>query len=320
MKLLVTGGAGFIGSHVADAFIAGGHEVVVLDNLSTGKRENVHPQARLITTDITEPQLHSVFADERFDVVSHHAAQVSVNRSVQSPLDDARINILGSINLLAAAVKTGVKKVIYSSSGGAIYGNPRALPATEDCPVRPVSPYGVSKHTVEHYLTLYATLHGLRFTSLRYPNVYGPRQDPGGEGGVIAIFIDRMLRNRRTTINGTGEQQRDYLYVSDCAAANLLALNAGDGGMYNLGSGVGTSVNHLFAQLSALTGYEQPPSYRPTTPGEVARIFLDTSRAGRELNWRPSVELHEGLRMTVDYARRSCLAATLNRTSLHWES
>lgn len=301
LKILVTGGAGFIGSHVVDAFVADGHEVVILDNLSTGSLDNVNPRARLVEMDITDPRIAGWFAEERFDIVDHHAAQVSVNVSVDAPVHDATVNILGSINLLQAAVATEVKKFIYICSGGAMYGEPAHLPVTEDCPPEPLSPYGASKHAVEHYLYLYHHISGLRYTSLRYPNIYGPRQDPKGEAGVIAIFTGQMLCDQPVTINGTGEQLRDYVYVGDCVTANLLALEGGDGGMYNLGWGVGVSVNELFEQLSSLTGYTQQPIHGPAKPGETFRIFLDATKAREELGWSPTVPLHDGLRQTVEY-------------------
>jgi UDP-glucose 4-epimerase len=301
VKILVTGGAGFIGSHVVDALAADQHEVVILDNLSTGKRENVNPAARLVEMDITDARIAAFLAEERFDVVNHHAAQVSVNASVDTPIHDATVNILGSLNLLQAAVASDVKKFIYISSGGAIYGEPSHLPVSEDYPPKPLSPYGASKHTVEHYLYLYHRMYGLRFTSLRYPNVYGPRQDPNGEAGVIVIFTGRMLHNQPVTINGTGEQLRDYLYVGDCVTANLLALEQGDGGMYNLGWGHGTSVNELFENLRALTGYSREAIYGPPKPGETFRIFLDARKAREEFGWSPHVPVSEGLKRTVRY-------------------
>lgn len=301
MKILVTGGAGFIGSHVADGLIAMGHEVVVLDNLSTGTPDNVNPRARLVEMDITDPRIAEFLVEERFDVVDHHAAQVSVNVSVDAPIHDATVNILGSINLLQASVASEVKKFIYISSGGAMYGEPEQLPVAEDYPPMPLSPYGASKHSVEHYLYLYHHIYGLRFTSLRYPNIYGPRQDPKGEAGVIAIFTGQMLRNQPVTINGTGEQLRDYLYVGDCVTANLLALEGGDGGMYNLGWGMGISVNELFDKLSTFTGYTREPIHGPAKPGETFRIFLDADKAREELGWSPTVGLADGLQRTVEY-------------------
>lgn len=301
MKILVTGGAGFIGSHIVDGFAEAGHEVVVLDNLSTGKMEHVNPAARFVKMDLTDPALVGFMADERFEVVDHHAAQAQVRNSVADPQGDARVNILGSINLLEAAVHSGVRKVIYISSGGAIYGEAVQLPVTEDHPIKPLSPYGVSKFTVEKYLYLYHHIYGLRFTTLRYPNVYGPRQDPRGEAGVVAIFAARMLLGAPVTINGTGEQVRDYLHVTDCVAANLLVLEAGDGEAYNLGWGYGVSVNDLFSQLREHTDYRRQPAYGPPKPGETFKIFLDASKARQELGWAPTVSLQAGLAATTAY-------------------
>jgi UDP-glucose 4-epimerase len=303
VKILVTGAAGFIGSHVVDAFVAAGHEVVGLDNLSNGKREQVHPRARFVELDITDPCLPDFVAAERFDVIDHHAAQVSVVASVGAPIHDAATNILGSINLLEAAVRGGVGKFIYISSGGAMYGDPTTNPVSEDHPARPLSPYGVSKHTVEQYVRLYAAIHGLAHTTLRYANVYGPRQDPHGEAGVIAIFCDRLLRDEPVTLYGDGEMTRDFLYVGDCVAANLAALERGDGGAYNLGWGVGVPVERLYAELRALTGATAEPAYAPARPGEIRHIALDASRAAAELGWRPTVPIADGLALTIDSHR-----------------
>lgn len=299
MRILVTGGAGFIGSHVVDAFVAAGHHVAAVDNLSTGRRENVHPKAAFYRVDIASPELREVVARERPEVISHHAAQVDVRRSMADPLYDARCNILGSIRLLEYAREFGVRKVIYSSSGGAVYGEPIYLPCDEEHPIRPLCPYGVSKYAVEQYLFLYRENYGVDYTILRYPNVYGPRQDPTGEAGVVAIFTDQMLNGGTPVINGSGEQERDFLYVEDCAQANLLALENGSGRVYNLGTGVGTSINRLFALLKALTGYAGDPIYGPAKIGETFRIYLDAGRARQELGWRPTVPLEEGLERTV---------------------
>jgi UDP-glucose 4-epimerase len=237
-------------------------------------------------------------------VVSHHAAQISVNVSVREPRVDAEVNVLGSLNLIDACLRQGVKKLIYISSGGAAVGEPRYLPVDEGHPVDPLSPYGVSKHTVEHYLFLYRQMHGLDYTILRYPNVYGPRQDPLGEAGVVAIFIGQMLRGEPTRINGSGEQERDFVHVSDLARANVLALGAAAGTMYNTGTGVGTSVNQIWENLAKALDYQQPAVHGPALPGEVYRIFLDSSKAERELGWRPQLTLAEGLRDTADWFRR----------------
>ncbi len=304
MKILVTGGAGFIGSHVADALIAAGHEVVIVDNLSTGRESNLNPKAKFIKMDIRDPRLDEVFAAERPEIVDHHAAQTAVSRSVAEPLFDTEVNINGSINLLECARRRGVRKFIYISTGGAVYGEPEYLPCDEDHPINPICPYGASKHTVEHYLFMYKELYGLDYTVLRYANVYGPRQDPHGEAGVVAIFAGRMLRGQPVTINGSGEQERDFVYVGDCARANLLALGDGRSGIFNISVGLGTNINHICAELTAITGYRLAPNYGPPKPGETFRIYLDVARASRDLGWTPEVPLSVGLMRTVEYFRR----------------
>lgn len=303
MKVLVTGGAGFIGSHAAEAFAAAGHDVVVVDNLSTGERENLDPSIRLYEVDIRDEALDEVFAAERPDVISHHAAQASVNVSVADPRKDMETNIWGSLNVINCALRHGVKKFIYISTGGAAVGEPRYLPVDEAHPVDPLSPYGASKHAVEHYLYIYRKLSGLDYTILRYPNIYGPRQDPLGEAGVVAIFTGQMLRGEQVRINGTGEQERDFLHVADVASANVLAIDAPAGEMYNLGSGVGTSVNEIFALLARFTGYKREPVHGPALPGEVFKIYLDASKARAQLGWRPRYSLAEGLEQTVAWFR-----------------
>jgi len=304
MRILVTGGAGFIGSNVVDGFVADGHEVAVLDDLSTGRREFVHPKARFVHADLTDAAaVEACVSELRPEVVDHHAAQIDVRGSVREPQHDARINILGSIALLEACRRHGVRKVIYASTGGAIYGEGRFLPATEDHPVHPEAPYGASKYTVEHYLYIWRLLHGLDFTVLRYPNVYGPRQNPHGEAGVNAIFIGLMLEGERPRIFGDGEQVRDYLYVGDVVEANRLALDRGSGAVVNLGTGVGTSVNQIFRTLRALLGFEGEAIYDAARPGEVQRIYLDASRAREVLGWEPRVPFVEGLERTVAWSR-----------------
>ncbi len=302
MKILVTGGLGFIGSQVVDRYVAAGHEVVVLDNLSTGKPHNLNPQATFYEVDIRDRAgVLALFEREQPEVLNHHAAQVDVRRSVADPVYDAEVNILGSLNLLEAARMHGTRKVIYISSGGACYGEPLYLPCDEAHPVNPLSGYGATKHTVEHYLFLYRENYGLDFTVLRYPNVYGPRQDPYGEGGVVAIFSHYMLHDRPVTIFGSGEQQRDFVFVGDCARANLLALDAGSGGIFNLGSASAISINELFGALRAITGYGRDPIYGPAKVGETFKIYLDASKAKAELGWTQEVSLEEGLRRTVAF-------------------
>jgi UDP-glucose 4-epimerase len=304
MKVLVTGGAGFIGSHVVDAFIKAGHEVVVVDDLSSGRIENLNPQARLYQMDIRDPGLAEVFKREKPELVDHHAAQMDVRKSVVDPLFDADVNIRGTINVLECARHHGVRKIIYISTGGAVYGEPEYLPCDEDHPINPICQYGISKHTGEHYLFVYKYLYGLDYTVLRYPNVYGPRQNPHGEAGVVAIFAGKMLNNEPITINGSGEQARDFVSVIDCAQANLLAANAGSARVYNIGSGQGVTVNLIFSQLKQIIGYEPDPNYGPAKAGETFKIYLDSRRIQKELDWRPSLSLTEGLTGTVNYFRQ----------------
>jgi UDP-glucose 4-epimerase len=303
-RALVTGGAGFIGSHVVDAYVQAGLDVAIVDNLATGSRANLNSAARLYEVDIRDgAELDRVFADERPEFVSHQAAQASVRGSMEDPLRDAATNVLGSLNVLEASRKYGVRKLIYAATGGAAVGEPRYLPVDEDHPVEPLSPYGASKHAVEHYVSLYRQTFGLDTTILRYTNIYGPRQDPRGEAGVIAIFAGLMLTGGQPVVNGTGEQERDYVYVGDVAHANVLALEKGGGGMFNIGTGVSTSVNELFDMLAELTGYGEPRRHGPALSGEVFRIYVTNDRARRELGWEPTVALDEGLRLTVESIR-----------------
>jgi len=304
MRILVTGGAGFIGSHVADRFLALGHEVAVLDDLSTGFREFVPRAARFVEADITDGDaVERCVAEWRPEVVSHHAAQIDVRKSVEDPVRDARTNLLGGLELLRACTRHRVRKVLYASTGGALYGEGRQLPATEDHPVNPESPYGASKHALEHYLYLWKLLHGLDYTVLRYPNVYGPRQNPHGEAGVNAIFIGLMLEGKAPRIFGSGEQLRDYVYVADIVEANVLALDRGSGETVNIGSGVGVSVNRIFAELKSILGFEGEPIHDAPRPGEVQRIYLDAARARKVLGWEPRTGFREGLEKTVAWAR-----------------
>lgn len=303
MRVLVTGGAGFIGSHLVDAFLTAGYEVVVVDDLSTGRRENVHPVAKFYQIDISGDLLSEVFAVERPEVVVHHAAQASVTRSVQEPRYDATVNVLGTVRILEECVRWKVRKVVFASTGGAIYGEPASIPVSEDHPVRPISPYGISKYVGELYLAFYQRAHGLPYVSLRYANVYGPRQDPTGEAGVVAIFIHAMLRGRAPTIFGDGTQTRDFVYVGDVVQANLLAVKSDVVGVLNIGTGVETSVNVLYQKLAQLIEFADPPVYTDPRPGEVYRIALDATRARFLLGWKPQVTIDEGLRLTVQAFR-----------------
>lgn len=304
MKVLVTGGAGFIGSHVVDAFLAAGHEVVIVDNLVTGRESNLNSKARFYKVDIRDTDsLNTVFEREKPEIVDHHAAQMDVRKSVADPSYDADVNVKGSLSLLETCRRHGVKKVIYISTGGAVYGEPEYLPCDENHPINPICQYGVSKHTVEHYLLVYKHLYGLDYSVLRYPNVYGPRQDPAGEAGVVAIFVGRMLANMPITIYGTGDQERDFVYVTECARANVLAIEKGSGKVYNIGSNKGITINQVFAELKPIIGYEYPPNYGPAKPGETFKIYLDSRRAEADLGWQPCVGLPEGLSQTVSYFR-----------------
>ena len=301
MKILVTGGAGFVGSHIVDAYVSAGHQVIVVDNLSTGKRENVHPEARLVEMNINDPGLVELLRAERPDVVNHHAANPSVSLSVRESCFDATQNILGTLNVLEAARRAEAGKVIYISSGGAMYGTVEYLPMDEKHPASPVSPYALSKHTGERYVQLYGEVHGQRWTSLRYANVYGPRQDPFGEAGVVAIFCQNLLDGVAPEIHWDGEQTRDFLYVGDCARANLLALEGGDGQAYNVGTGTGTSINTLFHTLMDVAGQDLTPGRGPRRPGDARHSYLDCQKIEHDLGWRAEANLREGLEKTWNH-------------------
>ncbi len=301
MKILLTGGAGFIGSHVADLYIENGHEVVIVDDLSTGHASNINPAATFYQLDIREPELQEIFKKERPDIINHHAAQMNVRRSIVEPIFDADVNILGSINLLENARQYEVQRFIYISTGGAVYGEPEYLPCDEAHPIKPICQYGASKHTVEHYLYMYYENYDLKYTVLRYPNVYGPRQDPHGEAGVVAIFTGQMLSGKQVVINGDGQQERDFVHVTDCARANLLALTTDNIGVFNIGSKKGTTVNQIFHNLMEIIGYPMEAVFGPPIVGETRRIFLDAGRAYTELGWKPDIDLKTGLESTVHY-------------------
>lgn len=304
MRVLVTGGAGFIGTNVVEALRAAGHEAAVLDNLSTGSAANLLDGVPFFQADLRDAAaVDGVLRDFSPEVIAHHAAQIDVRKSTETPAFDAEVNIVGSLHLLQAALRHRVGKVVYASSGGAVYGEPAYLPADERHPVRPICEYGVSKHTVEHYLEVYGINYGLRYTILRYANVYGPRQDVRGEAGVVAVFTGQMLAGATPTIFGSGTAVRDYLYVGDVARANLLALTAGDGQTLNLGTGAGTSVNELFRLLAAATGFAGQPTYAPARVGEIERTWLDATLARDVLGWEPAVPLAEGIARTVAFVR-----------------
>lgn len=309
MRILVTGGAGFIGSHVVDAFLAAGHEVSVVDNLATGNPAFVDPRARLHTVDLRSPRLERAFEAQRPDVVAHLAAQAAVSRSVLDPTFDASVNILGGLNLLECCRRHGVARVIYSSSGGAGYGDTDVIPTPEEHPTRPTSPYGVSKVAFEHYLSVWDALHGRRSVSLRYANVYGPRQNPHGEAGVVAIFCHRLLTGQTPIINGDGGQTRDFVYVADVAAANLLALERAEvTGAVNIGTGEETSVTELYDRLARVSGTGLRAERGPSRPGEQRRSCLNPRLARHALGWRPVVSVDEGLARTFDAFKREFAA------------
>ena len=304
MKILVTGGAGFIASHVADAYIDAGHDVVIFDNLITGNRANVNPKARFYEIDIRDAGVRNIFASERFDAVNHHAAQMDVRKSVDDPINDASINILGTLNLLENCKAFGVKKFIFASTGGAIYGEQDYFPADENHPTRPLSPYGISKLTIEKYLFYYQLVHGLNPFVLRYANVYGPRQNPHGEAGVVAIFSTKLLQGDQPVINGDGKQTRDYVFVKDVVRANLSALSSGMHECVNIGTGVETDVNELFNRLSSLTKKNMKEVHGPAKEGEQLRSVLSAARAKQVLKWSPTTGIDKGLEETVDFFRR----------------
>jgi len=301
MKILITGGAGFIGSHVTDAYVEQGHDVVVIDNLSTGFRKNVNSRAHFVEMDIQDQGRFDLFEKEKFDVVNHHAAQMDIRLSVTDPTFDARNNILGTINLAEAAVRNDVKKFIFISSGGAIYGEQDYFPADEAHPTRPLSPYGIAKLTGEKYLYYYNKTYNLNFINLRYANIYGPRQSPHGEAGVVAIFSSKLMKNETPIINGDGKQTRDYVFVADVVQANIKALNYNQSDYFNIGTGIETDVNELFHFLNRFNGDKTEEKHGPGKPGEQLRSVLNNKKAKELLNWQPTVQLEVGLKKTFEF-------------------
>jgi UDP-glucose 4-epimerase len=303
MRILVTGGAGFIGSHTVDELVAtGAHEVSVLDGLSSGKREQVNPRAHFYEADLRNAEaILPILEREKPEVIYHLAAQMDVRRSVADPAFDAGINLVGFLNLMEAARRNGLKRVVFASTGGAIYGEQEQFPCDEEHPRRPVSPYGVAKLATEAYLFFYKVQYGIDYVAMRYANVYGPRQDPHGEAGVVAIFCGRMLEGNPSTIFGDGEQTRDYIFVGDVARANVAALAATASAAFNIGTGVETSVNQLYRALASAAGVKTPPSYAPARPGEQRRSVISPARAAQALGWRPEVTLDDGLKRTFKF-------------------
>jgi len=303
MRVLVTGGAGFIGSHVVDAYLDIEHDVAVIDDLSRGSARNLNPLARFYAGDIRDRAfVESVFAREKPEVVNHHAAQMDVRRGVREPLYDAEVNILGSLHLIEAAVQHGARHFLYTSTAGAAYGEPEQLPVSEESAINPLTPYGVSKHTVEHYLYTFSRLYGLRYVVLRYGNVYGPRQSSQGEAGVFAIFCEQLLAGVQPVIYGDGSKVRDYVYVDDVVQANLAALERGTGEIFNIGTGVASTDHEVFCLVrDLLKKKDVEPRYAPKRPGEIDKICLDISKARTLLGWNPEVGLREGARRTVQY-------------------
>lgn len=302
MKILVTGGAGFIGSNIVDALVDLGHDVVVIDNLSTGKKEFVNPKAKFYEIDITDPKLNEIFEQEKPEAVFHLAAQIDLRKSVEEPLFDAQTNILGSINLLESVCKNGVKKIIFSSSA-AIYGNVDVdlIPTKETCLARPISPYGIAKLVIEHYLYYYHEVFSLDYVVLRYANVYGPRQNSKGEAGVVSIFIDKILNNEQPMIYGDGKQMRDYVFVDDIVRANLAALNSDKVGIYNIATKKETNVNEIFQTIIKISNSQVPEVHAPAKKGEQLRSCLDYSLAKEVLGWEPKVYLEEGIQKTWEW-------------------
>jgi UDP-glucose 4-epimerase len=305
LKVLVTGGAGFIGSHVADRLLADGHEVVVLDDLSTGRVALLPKQARFYQLDLHSPWLDELFQIERPQAVVHQAAQASVRRSVEDPVFDAQVNVLGTANLLQASARHGVGRFLFASTGGALYGDADLIPTPEDYPTLPVSPYGASKLAAEVYLRTFHALHGLSYAALRYANVYGPRQDPHGEAGVIAIFARRLLSGEPAHINGDGKQTRDFVYVGDIAEANARALASNAVGSFNVGTGVETDINRIFQLVKRFTSSQQPEQHGPPMAGEQRRSVVDASKIQKMMGWRPVTPLEAGLEATVRYFRET---------------
>lgn len=305
MKILMTGGAGFIGSNITDALLAKEHDVIVFDNLSSGKKENVDKKARFYKADIyNKKEVNEVFKKEKPQIVIHNAAQIDVRKSVEDPFFDAQVNILGSINVLNACVENKVKKIIFASSGGSVYGECKSLAPKEDAKTNPLYPYAIAKNSVENYINFYSVVHGLDYTILRYGNVYGPRQDPHGEAGVVAIFAGRMLKNEEILVFGDGKQMRDYVYAGDVVNANIKSLTEGKNQVINIGTGKAVSVNELIKLISKSVGYKKKAVHKPKRNGELFKSFLNINKAKDVLSWTPKVNMEQGIKLTVAYLKR----------------
>jgi UDP-glucose 4-epimerase len=305
MKILVTGGAGFIGSHITDAYLEMGHEVAVVDDLSTGDIRNVSTKASFYQTPIQHSNLETAFREFSPEIVNHHAAHINLRQSVENPIGDAESNVIGTLNILQLAKKYGSKKIIFASTGGAIYGETDVIPVDETAPAIPLSPYGAGKLAIEHYIRIWHLLHGIDYTIFRYPNVYGPRQNPKGEAGVVAVFALQILGGVTPTIFGDGTKTRDYLYVGDLVRANQLALTQGSCETFNLGWGLEISDQHVFDTISKAMDFLSEPVYSCPRPGEVNRIALDAKRAGFMLGWGPEIGFEEGVNRAVQFYRET---------------
>ncbi|MDR2067135.1 MAG: NAD-dependent epimerase/dehydratase family protein [Endomicrobium sp.] len=305
MKVLVTGGAGFIGSNIVDALVEKKNSVVVIDNLSSGKKENVNKQAKFYKVDICDQKkVLEIFKQERPQIVIHHAAQIDVRKSLADPVFDVNVNIIGSINILSACVQTKVKKIIFASSGGTIYGESKTIAPKEDSMPNPLSPYGIAKNSVENYIKFYSEIYGLEYTILRYGNVFGPRQDPYGEAGVVAIFAQRMLKNENIMVFGDGKQMRDYVYVWDVVDANIKSLTKGKNEVINIGMAKAISVNKLVEVMSKVSGYKKRAIYKPRRDGELFKSFLSINKAKKVLGWSPKITLDRGIKITLEYFKK----------------
>lgn len=300
-RVLVTGGAGFIGSHITDRLIETGYDVDIIDNLSTGVSDNINKNAVFYEMDINDERVESLFSDRKYAAVFHLAAQMNVRVSVEDPLLDIQNNIIGMVKLIDYAVKNNIEHFIFASTGGAIYGEQECFPADENHNTNPYSPYGINKLTGEKYLYYFHKTFGLKYTALRYANVYGPRQNPFGEAGVVAIFAHRMLDGEKAVIFGTGKQTRDFVFVEDVVNANMLVLEKGIEGCFNIGTGIETDVNKIYTEMAEIINYPNSPSYEPAKKGEQMRSVLDCKKAEKMLEWKPEYNLKNGLEKTVDF-------------------